>query len=366
MNLHHMYRNLNPIKSPRKRTSPKKPIKLSLDIPHSAPQRWEETYNLIKTQRANLIAPVDTMGCDQAGRDPSDGECKVSEAERRLSCLVSLMLSSQTKDQITHEALMNLRSKLSNGLSIQSLRTASLHQIEECIKKVGFWRRKSVYLKQMAEDLFRFHQSDVPNTLEGLVALKGVGPKMAFLALASAWSINEGIGVDTHVHRITNRLGWHSIPTIDPEKTRLNLQSWLPKPLHQEINHLLVGFGQMICLPIGPKCEICLVGTREGLCPSKKLIKDKKRKSKIKKVKEVEEESEEEGVEIETEAKVKVEVEVNESRKGMKDVKGKVKFEDEDEDRKVRLSSLGINQEEVHQEEHLISLIKKEDLIDDW
>lgn len=96
---------------------------------------------------------------------------------------------------------------------------------------------------------------------------------MAFLALSSAWSINEGIGVDTHVHRITNRLGWHDPPTTEPEKTRLNLQSWLPKEyvdnslhyirlsqpeisceslpsLHQEINHMLVGFGQVNSFPL--------------------------------------------------------------------------------------------------------------------
>ncbi|EGG09905.1 uncharacterized protein MELLADRAFT_26899, partial [Melampsora larici-populina 98AG31] len=228
-----------------------------------APKRWEETYNLIKTQRESLIAPVDTMGCDQAGFDPLNPDLKPTEVERRLSCLVSLMLSSQTKDQITHQAVLNLKRNLSNGLSVNSLRNSSLLQIENCINKVGFWRRKASYLKEMAEDLYSFHQSDVPKTLG-----KRVGPKMAFLALASAWSINEGIGVDTHVHRITNRLGWHLPPTTEPEQTRLNLQSWLPKNLHQEINHLLVGFGQLICLPIGPKCETCFVGQIEGLCPS--------------------------------------------------------------------------------------------------
>jgi len=91
---------------------------------------------------------------------------------------------------------------------------------------------------------------------------------MAFLALSNAWSINLGIGVDTHVHRISNRLGW--VQTSDPEATRIHLESWLPRDLFQEINHLLVGFGQVICLPVGPKCEDCYVGRVPGLCPSSK------------------------------------------------------------------------------------------------
>jgi endonuclease-3 len=71
-----------------------------------------------------------------------------------------------------------------------------------------------------------------------------------------------------HVHRITNRLKWHKPPTTDPEKTRLNLQSWLPPELHKPINPMLVGFGQVICLPIGPRCDLCLLGQKR-ICPSR-------------------------------------------------------------------------------------------------
>lgn len=78
-----------------------------------------------------------------------------------------------------------------------------------------------------------------------------------------------GIGVDVHVHRITNRLGWHKPPTKTPEATRLNLQSWLPTELHRDVNHMLVGFGQVICLPVGPRCDLCDLST-SGLCPSAK------------------------------------------------------------------------------------------------
>lgn len=79
---------------------------------------------------------------------------------------------------------------------------------------------------------------------------------------------NAGIGVDVHVHRITNRLKWHKPPTITPEQTRLNLQSWLPSELHKPINPMMVGFGQIICLPVGPRCDVCLLGKRK-MCPSR-------------------------------------------------------------------------------------------------
>ncbi|PLW07407.1 hypothetical protein PCANC_26074 [Puccinia coronata f. sp. avenae] len=282
---------LSPEKSPSKKKS-KTIVKQALVEPVPPPPRWREAYALITEQRKTFIAPVDTMGCDKAGdmilEKIASGESinqesvekmkERSERDRRLACLVSLMLSSQTKDEVTAQATLNLRLKLKNSLTVDSLREASLEEIESCINKVGFWKKKAQYIKLMADDLLIKHQSDVPKTLEELVALKGVGPKMAFLALSNAWSINLGIGVDTHVHRISNRLGW--VQTLDPEATRINLESWLPKDLFQEINHLLVGFGQVICLPVGPKCEDCYVGRIAGLCPSSKAEANREKKLK--------------------------------------------------------------------------------------
>jgi endonuclease-3 len=86
---------------------------------------------------------------------------------------------------------------------------------------------------------------------------------MAFLCLSVAWGKTLGIGVDVHVHRITNLWGWHK--TKNPEETRTTLQSWLPQDRWHEINHLLVGLGQSVCLPVGRKCGECDLGL-EGLC----------------------------------------------------------------------------------------------------
>lgn len=83
------------------------------------------------------------------------------------------------------------------------------------------------------------------------------------------------------VHRITNRLGWHRKATTDPEETRVNLESWLPRDLHGEINIMLVGLGQTICLPIGPRCDLCHLGQMEDSpCPSKRKVLVKEAKAK--------------------------------------------------------------------------------------
>ncbi|KAH9890497.1 DNA glycosylase, partial [Cubamyces lactineus] len=246
--------------------SPRKPktIPTALETPHPAPPRWREAYDAIKRMRSRIVAPVDTMGCDQAQLKETDPK------NQRFSTLVSLMLSSQTKDEVTDAAVAKLREAVGGSLSVDAILQADESAISEAICKVGFWRRKTQYIKQAAQKLHDEFDGDVPKTADELCSLPGVGPKMAFLALQVAWKINAGIGVDVHVHRISNRLGWHKPPTKTPEETRLNLQSWLPVELHAEINHLLVGFGQTICLPVGPRCDQCELG--DGSCPSARKV----------------------------------------------------------------------------------------------
>ncbi|KAI0255240.1 DNA glycosylase [Lactifluus subvellereus] len=247
--------------------SPQKPkaIKQALDKPHPAPAHWRETYDAIKEMRARFPAPVDTMGCDTAKWKETDPRNK------RFATLISLMLSSQTKDEVTDAAVDKLRAAFGGTLSLDALLAAEEHVIADSISKVGFWRRKTQYIRQAAQRLRDDFDSDVPKTVDELCSLPGVGPKMAFLCLHAAWDINVGIGVDVHVQRITNRLKWHKPPTKTPEETRLNLQSWLPTEFHKEINHLLVGFGQVVCLPVGPRCDLCTLNTQK-LCPSAQTV----------------------------------------------------------------------------------------------
>ncbi|SAM83998.1 related to NTG1-DNA repair protein [Ustilago bromivora] len=299
--------------SPRKPAT--KPIKVNLDPSeaHPAPPHWETVYSLLSRQRTKIVAPVDTMGCDQNGRSDRradswrDTDTPQDAAKReRLATLVSLMLSSQTKDPVTAEAVYNLQRTLPDGLCLKSLLEADDETISSCIAKVGFWRRKTGYLKSAARILKDDFQGDLPRTVDELCSLPGVGPKMAFLALSSM-GIQIGIGVDTHVHRLTNRLGWHK--TTTPEQTRLNLQSWLPQELHAKINSLLVGFGQVICVPLGPRCDLCDVG-KAGFCPSRRVV-DEKSTAKRVKVELLRSDDERMVVEKEAEPKVKVEVEMD-------------------------------------------------------
>jgi endonuclease-3 len=172
------------------------------------------------------------------------------------------------------------------------------------INKVGFHNLKTKYIKQTAEILRDKWNSEIPDTIAGLVSLPGVGPKMAYLTMSAAWGKDEGIGVDVHVHRITNLWGWNK--TQQPEQTRAALESWLPKEKWHDINNLLVGFGQTICLPVGRKCGDCKLADR-GLCPSAVVAKKAKVKKEEAVVKAKDGEGEGEG-EVKVQGKLTIEV----------------------------------------------------------
>jgi len=255
------------------------------------PLNWEKMYSITAEMRKKVLAPVDTMGCE------SLAERNRSPIDRRLQTLIALMLSSQTKDTVTAVAMKTLQDNLEGGFNLAALLTVEPERLNELIAKVGFHNNKTKYIKATAEILRDRFDGDIPDTIEGLVSLPGVGPKMAYLTMSAAWGRDEGIGVDVHVHRITNLWGWHK--TRNPEETRAELESWLPKEKWHDINHLLVGFGQTICLPVGRKCNDCVLAT-EGLCPS--AVVKKEVTKRVKKVKD------EDGVKTEVDAVVKEEM----------------------------------------------------------
>ncbi|KAH9866256.1 hypothetical protein J1614_008822, partial [Plenodomus biglobosus] len=234
------------------------------------PTNWEEIYALTREMRNENLAPVDTMGCE------SLAEKNRSPRDRRFQTLIALMLSSQTKDTVNAVAMRNMQEGMPGGLNLESVLALEPSALNAFICKVGFHNLKTKYIKQTAEILRDKWNSDIPDTIEGLTSLPGVGPKMAYLTLSAAWGRDEGIGVDVHVHRITNLWGWHK--TQNPEQTRAALESWLPKDKWHDINNLLVGFGQTICLPVGRKCGDCKLADR-GLCPSAVVAK----RTKVKK-----------------------------------------------------------------------------------
>ncbi|RZF48810.1 hypothetical protein LSTR_LSTR003190 [Laodelphax striatellus] len=219
------------------------------------PDNWEKVLSNIREMRSSQDAPVDDMGCHKT-MDP-----EAPPEVQRYHALVSLMLSSQTKDQTTYAAMLKLRE---HGLTVDNILKTSDNDLRKLINTVGFWKRKVEYIKKTSAILKERYDGDIPNTVEGLMELPGVGPKMAHLCMTTAWNKIHGIGVDTHVHRISNRLGWVQKPTKTPEATRKALESWLPPKFWFEVNHLMVGFGQQICRPIGPRCSDCL---NKALCP---------------------------------------------------------------------------------------------------
>ncbi|KAL8970943.1 MAG: hypothetical protein Q9197_003543 [Variospora fuerteventurae] len=267
----------SPTKIKRGRRQPAK--KIITDIGEAAilpPANWEEIYTAVQEMRKQVLAPVDTMGCESLAEDNR------SPQDQRFQTLIALMLSSQTKDATTALAIRRLQTSLpAPGLTLSNILSVTPAALNALIHPVGFHNNKTRYIKATATLLAERFNNDIPDTAEGLMSLPGVGPKMAYLCMSAAWGRTEGIGVDVHVHRITNLWGWHK--TREPEETRKALQAWLPREKWHEINHLLVGFGQTICLPVGRRCGECVLSTK-GLCPgavAPKKVSVVKRKRKM-------------------------------------------------------------------------------------
>ena len=208
-----------------------------LERPFKPSPLWEEQYATFEYLRARRDAPVDDIGCERLA-DMDDKETY------RYQTLIALMLSSQTKDQTTAEAMEKLKA---HGLTVRSILKTSPEKLNAMISKVGFHNNKTKYIKRATEILAEKHGSKVPPNVADVLALPGVGPKMAFILFNVAFDAPIGIGVDTHVHRIANQLGWAKGKT--PEHTRVQLESWLPREKWSDINVLLVGIGQMMQQP---------------------------------------------------------------------------------------------------------------------
>lgn len=176
------------------------------------PKNWDIVYDLLEAYREKEKAPVDTMGCERLA------EKDAPPLVQRFQTLIALMLSSQTKDTVTSVAVWKLQAELPGGLNLDSILNVEEATLDKMISTVGFHTKKAGYIKRTAVILRDQYGGDIPDTIEGLVSLPGVGPKMGYLTLQVAWNKNIGIGVDVHVHRITNRLGW--VKTNTPEETR--------------------------------------------------------------------------------------------------------------------------------------------------
>ncbi|KAL9436722.1 hypothetical protein AB3S75_022714 [Citrus x aurantiifolia] len=223
------------------------------------PANWEKVLEGIRKMKT--LEPVYSLGVDET-------DSSLPPKERRFAVLLSALLSSLTKDKVADGALQRL---LQNGLhTAEAIDKADEATIKDLIYPVAFYTRKACNMKKIAKICLTKYDGDIPSSLDELLALPGIGPKMANMVMTLGWFNVQGICVDTHVHRICNRLGWVTQPgtkqkTSSPEQTREALQRWLPKEEWVRINPLLVGFGQTICTPLRPRCGMCTVSE---YCPS--------------------------------------------------------------------------------------------------
>jgi endonuclease-3 len=167
--------------------------------------------------------------------------------------LISCILSLRTRDKTAAEASTRLFLLASGPAAMLLLGRA---RIQKLIYPVGFYRTKAKAIVAMSRQIIEEHAGKVPRTIEGLLALPGVGRKTANLVLGLGYNI-PAICVDTHVHRISNILGW--VKTRTPEQTEYALQRLLPKKHWIEINELLVIYGQNLCQPVSPWCSRCVI-----------------------------------------------------------------------------------------------------------
>jgi endonuclease III len=186
---------------------------------------------------------------------------KISEEQQGtpFHVLIATMLSAQTRDPVTLEASTRLFKKAPTVRKMVKLETA---EIERLIYPVSFYRNKAVHVKQACERLLSEYGGVVPDTMEELLTLPGVGRKTANLVRIIAHRRPDSICVDTHVHRISHRFGW--VNTKSPEETERALYKVTEKRWWANINLYLVTWGQQVCKPVYPLCGACAV---HDLCP---------------------------------------------------------------------------------------------------
>lgn len=167
--------------------------------------------------------------------------------------LIATILSLRTKDKTTEGAAMRLFNIADNPYGILKL---SSEEIEKIIYPVGFYKRKARLIIDISKEILEKYNGKVPSNLDSLLSITGVGRKTANLVLIEGFG-QEGICVDTHVHRIANRLGY--VRTKTPQQTEFSLREKLPREYWMKINYILVTFGQNLCFPLKPKCGQCPV-----------------------------------------------------------------------------------------------------------
>ena len=169
--------------------------------------------------------------------------------------LIGCVISLRTKDDVSYAATERLFARAGTPAAMLALRKSTIARL---VYPAGFYNRKAEQIRAICRDLLRLHGGLVPQTIDALLGLPGVGRKTANLVVTLGFG-KPGICVDTHVHRISNRLGW--VATGAPDRTEQALRAVLPRRYWIPINETLVRHGQQICKPLSPICSACPVAT---------------------------------------------------------------------------------------------------------
>lgn len=199
----------------------------------------DELFKLLKKGLRKFETPV----INRAKRDIDDTP---------FNTLISCVLSLRTKDNVTEQASLRLLKKYNTP---EKILTLSEKRISELIYPVGFYKTKAKRLKEISKTLIDDYSSKVPEDFDELLKLKGVGRKTANIVMVYGHKKTGYLPIDTHCHKIPNRLGW--IKTKTPEETEVALRKILPEKYWDDFNDLFVTFGQNICVPISPFCSKC-------------------------------------------------------------------------------------------------------------
>jgi len=192
---------------------------------------------------------------------------EISEERNPFKVLISCLLSLRTRDEVTEEAsrrLFNVADKPEELLKL------STKKLENLIYPVGFYKTKAKRIKEICSVLINKHNSKVPDSLEELLKLKGVGRKTAGIVMVYGFNKTVSIPCDSHVHIISNRLGW--VKTKKPNETEQELMKIIPKKYWHDLNDLFVAFGQNICLSVSPLCSKCPINK---YCPKNGVLKSR-------------------------------------------------------------------------------------------
>lgn len=197
--------------------------------------------------------------------EPAIEKIADDQQEDPFQVCIATLLSAQTKDAVTHAASTRLFNVARTPGAMAAL---TVKEIETLIYPVSFYRTKAVHVKQACEQILSRYGGRVPSTMNELLTLPGVGRKTANLVLILAHRSQENICVDTHVHRISNRLGW--VRTRTPDETEQALYAAAHRKWWPVINLYLVTWGQNVCRPVYPLCGSCVVA---DLCPKIGVMK---------------------------------------------------------------------------------------------